>query len=201
MIAHFGIFVNNKHTMGKKEQLKQLKNKMANDKMLPLRKTANKLVFGEGSVNPKIYFLGEAPGRREDETGLPFVGRAGKLLDELIASVGLVRKQVYITSVVRYRPPKNRYPLPSEVRAFEPYVNKELDLIKPKLVMTLGRLALEKFIPNGSITNLHGRPVSFNWNGLKFMLVPMYHPAAGLRNPKFKLQLFRDFKKTLVLVK
>jgi uracil-DNA glycosylase len=180
--------------MSKKLKWLKLKEEMSADKTLPLRATAANLVFGEGSLNPKVYFMGEAPGRTEDETGRPFVGRAGKLLTELIESLGISRKHIYITSIVRYRPPKNRYPKPSEVKAHSKYVDQELALIKPELIVPLGRLALAKFLPNETITESHGKVFRIKLYGKETTVVPMYHPAAGLRNPKFKKALFKDFK-------
>lgn len=180
--------------MNKKYAWEEIKKRMAADKRLPLRLTAKNLVFGEGSLSPKIYFMGEAPGRNEDETGRPFIGRAGKLLTELIESLGIKRSDVYISSVVRYRPPQNRYPKPSEVKAHEKYVNQELELIKPKLIVPLGRLALTKFLPDQTITNSHGKLFNTKWNELSLKIFPVYHPAAGLRNPAFKKALVKDFK-------
>lgn len=174
---------------------------MEMDKKLPLKATANHLVFGEGSLEPKIYFMGEAPGRNEDETGRPFIGRAGKLLTELVEGIGLKRSDVYISSVVRYRPPKNRYPKPAEVKAHGKYVDLELMVIKPKLIATLGRLALTKFLPDKTITEVHGKSIDVEWNGLSIAIFPLYHPAAGLRNPKFKEALKRDFQALKKLIR
>ncbi len=167
---------------------------MASDKSLPFRNTAKNLVFGEGSLNPKIYLLGEAPGRTEDETGRPFVGRSGKLLRELIAKTGIKSKDVYITSVVRYRPPENKTPTPKQVFAYEKYVNEELNIIKPKLIVTVGGVSLKKFCKD-PITKLHGKPIKTQWLGHQFVLVPMFHPAAALRNPHIKKLLAADFRK------
>ena len=180
--------------MSKRKEWEKLKKEMVADRKLPLRLTAKNLVFGEGSLNPIIYFMGEAPGRVEDETGRPFSGRAGKLLSELIESIGIKRKDVYISSVVRFRPPQNRYPKPSEVRAHQKYVDRELLVIKPRLIVPLGRLALSKFLPLQTVTNAHGKVFKIDLNGLQTVVVPMYHPAAGLRNPAFKKALFKDFK-------
>lgn len=180
--------------MTKKQAWEKLKLQMQKDKRLALRSTANNLVFGEGSLNPKIYFMGEAPGRTEDETGKPFIGRAGKLLSELIESLDITRNQVYISSVVRYRPPKNRYPRPSEVKSHAKYVDRELALIQPKVIVPLGRLALNKFLPSETITNSHGKVFHTKLNNRDLIVIPMYHPAAGLRNPAFKKALFKDFK-------
>ena len=180
--------------MNKQFELEKLKRLMQADRTLPFRKTAHNLVFGEGSISPKLYILGEAPGRVEDETGRPFVGRSGKFLRELIEDLGFRAKDVYITSVVRYRPPQNRTPKPAEVAAYEKYVTAELQIIRPQLVVTVGAVSLKKFSTR-SITELHGKPLNTLWLGHKFTLVPMFHPAAALRNPKIRKILISDFKK------
>ena len=173
---------------------------MQKDRTLPFFKTAKNLVFGEGSLNPKIYILGEAPGRTEDEMGRPFVGRSGRFLRSLLVSLELSpEKDVYITSVVRYRPPENKTPTPKQVLAYEEYVNQELRIIKPKLIVTVGGVSLKKFSKE-PITKLHGKPMPADWLGHKFTLVPMFHPAAALRNPKIKKIMITDFKKLKKLV-
>jgi uracil-DNA glycosylase family 4 len=182
----------NLNIMNKKEAIENLRQRMLNDKKLPFRKTANKLVFGEGSLNPKIYILGEAPGRVEDETGRPFVGRSGQLLRNLIAQSGFKEKDVYITSVVRFRPPNNKTPLPSQVAAFERYVDEELSIIQPKVIVTVGAVSLKKFSKE-PITKIHGKPLKIAWLDHKFTLIPMFHPAAALRNPHYKILLAKDF--------
>ncbi|MBX4204579.1 MAG: uracil-DNA glycosylase [Candidatus Doudnabacteria bacterium] len=174
---------------------------MQADQSLPFRKTAKNLVFGEGSLNPKIYILGEAPGRTEDETGQPFVGRSGKFLRELITSIGFdPLKDVYITSVVRFRPPENKTPTPKQVAAYEKYINLELQIIKPKLIVTVGGVSLKKF-SREPITKIHAKPMQVSWLGARFTLVPMFHPAAALRNPAIKRAMIRDFQKLKALVK
>ena len=181
--------------MNKLLQLTKLKQKMLTDLSLPLRDTATNLVFGEGNPNPQIYFLGEAPGRHEDETGLPFVGQAGKLLTKLIESIGLKRSDVYITSLVRYRPPQNRDPKPSEIEAFKPYLDQELNILKPKIIATLGRFSLNKFLPNVKISQVHGTPHPIIFNNQPVIIFPLYHPAAALRRQAFKQVLETDFVK------
>lgn len=186
--------------MTKQQQLTNLKQKMASDTSLPLRDTALNLVFGEGSINPKIYFLGEAPGRHEDETGLPFIGQAGKLLTKFIEQIGLQREDVYITSVVRYRPPQNRDPKPDEIAAFAPYVNEEIKILQPKIIATLGRFSLNKFLPDVKISQVHGTPQPITFNGMKTIIFPLYHPAAALRRREFKAVLETDFQKMSTLL-
>lgn len=180
--------------MDKKEVLKRLKREMEEDKNLPLRDGATQLVFGEGNPDSEIYFLGEAPGFHEDRLGRPFVGQAGKLLDQLIESVGLRREDVYISNVVRYRPPTNRDPLPEEILAFQPYVDREIEIIDPKIIVTLGRFSMGKFLPGSKITQVHGKPRTINWHGKNVTVIPMYHPAAALRSLDIMHQIKEDFK-------
>lgn len=179
----------------KTDQLQKLKQKMADDKSLPLKDTATSLVFGEGSENPKIYFLGEAPGRFEDLSGRPFVGQAGKLLEKMLEQIGLTRQDVYITSVLRYRPPNNRDPKPSEIEAFKPYVDEEIKILNPRVIATLGRFSLNKFLPEAKISQVHGQPHTIKLNGNKVIIFPLYHPAAALRRGELKQVLEQDFHK------
>lgn len=161
---------------------------------LPLKESALNLVFGEGNPNAQIFFLGEAPGRFEDLKGLPFVGQAGKVLDSLLVSIGLNRKDVFITSVLHYRPPRNRDPKPQEIAAFAPYIDKQITIINPKIIATLGRYSLDKFIPGGSIANLHGQPQQITWNQKPLTIIPIYHPAAALYRRNLLKTLAEDFK-------
>lgn len=179
--------------MNNKVKLAELKNKVENDKTLPFHAEATMLCFGEGSENPKVLFLGEAPGKNEDLTGRPFIGSAGKILTELIESVGLTREEVYITSVIQYRPPKNRDPKPEEIALFQPYVDQQIKLLNPKIIVTLGRFSLHKFLPNAKIGEFHGKPQEIIWEGLKLIIIPMYHPAAIIYNQKLKQTLKEDF--------
>ena len=184
----------------KKAKLAELKSKMQNNKDLPLRHGATNLVFGEGNPDSEIYFIGEAPGYFEDQQGRPFVGQAGKLLDKLIESIGLERKDVYISNIVRFRPPGNRDPEPEEIAAFQPYVDKEIEIIDPKIIVTLGRFSMNKFWPDVKISKVHGQVRKINWNGKEVLLIPMFHPAAALRADAVMQQLKQDFqiiKKTL----
>lgn len=128
-----------------------------------LAKTATQLVFGDGDANAEIVFIGEAPGKNEDEQGKPFVGAAGKFLNEMLEMIGLKRPQVYITNIVKYRPPNNRDPLPEEKAAFLPFLEAQLDAIQPKLVITLGRHSLNCFLPDLQISAVHGQPKRFKW--------------------------------------
>lgn len=179
--------------MDKREALKKLKQEMEADKNLPLRTRETRLVFGEGNPDAIIYCLGEAPGYYENQQGRPFVGQAGKLLDKLIASIGLKREDVYISNVVRFRPPENRDPSPAEIAAFQPYVDREIEIIDPKIIVTLGRFSMGKFLPFEKISGIHGLPRSIMWNNKEVLVMPMYHPAAALRANSIMRQLEDDF--------
>ena len=149
-----------------------------------------KPVPGEGPLESSFMFVGEGPGRTEDEQGLPFVGRAGDLLNELLSSVNLDRKYVYITNVVKCRPPENRDPQPDEVKSCSGYLLEQLEIVNPYVIVTLGRHSLEWFMPGAKIGQKHGQLLQ--WRDKT--LIPLYHPAAGLRNPTFLDALKRDFK-------
>ena len=180
--------------MNRKQQLEELKQKVLNDPHLPFKETAQNLVFGAGSEDPKVLFIGEAPGKNEDLTGLPFVGSAGKVLSELMESIGLSRDDVYITSVIQYRPPKNRDPKPAEIALFEPYLNKQLNILNPKVIITLGRFSLSKFLPNAKIAEVHGKPQKIIWNNTEITIIPLYHPAAVIYRQSLKETLAQDFQ-------
>ncbi len=181
--------------MNKATSLKKLKELIELDKTLPLRKDATNLVFGEGNPNAKILFLGEAPGRMEDLTGKPFSGAAGKLLDKLLQSINLPRDETYISNIVKFRPPQNRTPTPQEVKTFLPYINQQIDIICPKLIITLGAVPLSIFYPDIKISQIQGRLQEINYCGKTIHLLPLYHPAAALRNGHMKEQLETSFKK------
>jgi DNA polymerase len=134
-------------------------------------------------------FVGEAPGAKEDQLGRPFVGAAGKFLDELLASIELARSDVYITNIVKYRPPANRDPLPEEITAFMPFLKRQVEVIKPKLIVFLGRHSMNVFLPELRISQAHGRPVRKNGQ----VYLPLYHPAAALYNGGLRQQLLDDF--------
>lgn len=180
--------------MDKKEELKKLKQEMEADKTLPLRTRETRLVFGEGNPDSLIYCLGEAPGYFENQQGRPFVGQAGKLLDKLIESIGLKRENIYISNIVRFRPPENRDPAPEEIMAFQPYVDREIEIIKPRVIVTLGRFSMNKFMPGVKISQVHGSPRTIEWHGRTVIVIPMYHPAAALRAGQIMQQLKEDFR-------
>jgi len=155
----------------------------------PLHRSARQAVPGDGTGESGLFFLGEAPGYHEDVQGKPFVGAAGQFLDELLAGIGLDRRKVFITNVVRHRPPENRDPLPDEVAACDVWLRRHLEVLRPRVIVTLGRHAMGKFFPGESISRIHGKP------RLKDGLVifPVYHPAAALHQPALRDALFADF--------
>ncbi len=168
----------------------QLREKLKTWKGIEIAKTSNP-VPGDGNDKAEIMFVGEAPGQREDEQGKPFVGQAGKLLSELLASIGLKREDVYITNVVKFRPPANRDPLPEEKEACLPFLQMEIAIIKPKVIVPLGRHALTQFFTKMNITDAHGKAQKLNDS---MTIFPIYHPAAALHNPGLRQALFDDFK-------
>lgn len=180
--------------MTKREKLEELRKRLEENKDLPLRKGATQLVFGEGSPDADIYFLGEAPGYWEDQKGRPFIGNAGKLLDKTLEEIGIKREDVYISNVVRFRPPANRDPLPEELEAFAPFVDEEIEIIDPKIIATLGRFSMGKFLPGVKISSVHGRVFKINWNGKDRVIIPMFHPAAALRRGAVMEEFKKDFK-------
>ena len=175
--------------------LDALKVKMAKDNFLPLKKGATRLVFGVGSPNAEILFIGEGPGYWEDQKGEPFVGNAGKLLDSLLQLIKLDRRIVYITNVVHHRPPENRDPSSEEIKAYGKYLDEIIRIIDPKIIVTLGRFSMAKFLPFVKISSVHGKVHKVEWGGKDLIIVPMYHPAAALRNPEVMRQEKADFLK------
>ena len=189
--------------MDKLSQLKKLEEEIIKDISLPLRE-AN-LVFGEGNINSDIIFIGEAPGQREDELKRPFVGRSGQLLDQLIKKIGWRREDVYITNIVKRRPPENRDPLPEEIESYKPYLARQIEIINPKIVATLGRFSMNYFLPAAKISRDQGKV--FKWEkgdergekGFRF-IVPLFHPAAALRATNVLNQLEASFRKLPAII-
>ena len=179
-----------KETMTKQVQLDKIRADILADKVTPqLAVGATQLVFGDGNPDAEIVFVGEAPGKNEDLQGLPFVGAAGKFLNEMLASIGFARNDIYITNIVKYRPSNNRDPLPEEKEAFLPYLIKQLDVIRPKIVATLGRHSMECFMPAMKISDIHGQPKRLQ----KQVYLPLFHPAAALYNGGMRQTLMDDF--------
>lgn len=175
--------------MNKEDLLNQVVNNVKNCKKCKLYQDAKNPVPGEGSSHAKLVFIGEAPGASEDATGRPFVGRAGKLLEGLLHKIGLTREDVWIGNIIKHRPPNNRDPLPEEIAACAPYLKLQLEAIDPKLIVTLGRFAMNYFYKDGKISRDRGRLIKLK----QFNVYPVYHPAAGLRNPTMLEALKQDF--------
>lgn len=209
--------------MSKQQLLDQIAADIVTNNVCPdLAKQAKQLVIGDGDADADIVFIGEAPGKQEDEAGIPFVGASGKFLDEMLSSIHLKRSQVYITNIVKYRPPQNRDPSPEEKREFLPYLIRQLEVINPKLIVTLGRHSGMLFIPDLKIGLDHGEPkrISLVMDGsrvarhesreeqngttletrdskletvAKYVILPLYHPAAALYNGSQRQTLMDDF--------
>ena len=174
----------------------QLVQEVTSCTLCALSQTRTQAVPGEGSISADLMFVGEGPGYHEDQQGKPFVGPAGQLLDKLLASIGLRRQDVYIANMVKCRPPGNRDPLPGEIQACQPYLDRQMQIISPKVVVTLGRFSFSKFFPGKAISKARGKPRT--WNGRT--IFPMYHPAAALHNPSLLPAIEADFQKLRSLV-
>ena len=182
--------------MDKNAKLEALREEIASDRSLPLYGSAN-LVFGEGDPDAAVMFIGEAPGFHEDRLGRPFVGQAGKLLDKLILGVGWRREDVYITNIVKRRPPENRAPAPEEIAAYKPFLDEQIKIIKPKVIAPLGRFSMNVFLPDAKISRDHGKPEYCGG----YLIIPLYHPAAALRSTAVLKELEEDFKRLSEIVK
>lgn len=185
-----------KHPTDREQTLSDLNRTMAEACTCPLKETALHVVPGVGSASARLLFVGEAPGKKEDETGEPFVGAAGKFLNEMLASINLDRSDIYITNVVKYRPPNNRDPLPEEVAACWPWLRAQVELINPEIIILLGRHALERFVPGKRISVEHGRAFRRTVPDLgTYVFFALYHPAAALYNGGMRETLLKDFAK------
>lgn len=160
-----------------------------------LFQSRTRVVPGAGARDARIFFVGEAPGASEDREGVPFVGASGRLLDAMLAEVGIAREQVFIGNVVRCRPPQNRNPRAREIAACAGWLAEQVRLIGPLLVVTLGRFALQHFIPGGKITQLGGSIQELEYAGRSLRLFPLLHPAAVLRDPRRRPEYLEDFRK------
>jgi len=172
----------------KKQTLEDLKKEMEENTSLPLVQGAN-FVFGEGNPDTEVLFIGEAPGFHEDKQGRPFVGLAGKLLDKLLAELKWPRESIYITNVIKRRPPQNRDPLPEEIKAYAPYLARQIEILNPKIIAPLGRFSMNYFLPEAKISTHHGRLIKAD----PCPVYPLYHPAAALRATKILDDLRTDF--------
>ena len=176
--------------------LTELYQKMADCRRCGLAAHRTKVVPGEGAEDAQIVFIGEAPGWHEDQQGRPFVGPAGQFLEELIASIGLTRQDVYICNVIKCRPSENRDPLPTEIQACQPWLDEQLRLLRPKVVVTLGRYSMARFFPGDTISKIHGK--ERRRDGIIYY--PMYHPAAALHQQKLRETIQQDMLKIPSLV-
>lgn len=190
----------------KRERLEAVRQKILQANITPeLAAQANTLVMGDGNPDADIVFIGEAPGKNEDLHGLPFVGAAGNFLDQMLTAAGLERSDVYITNIVKYRPPNNRDPKPAEKQAFWPYLAEQLEIIEPKAIVTLGRHSMEFFLPDATISQVHGHAVRkkvtyHDGKQHEWLIIPLYHPAAALYNGGLRQTLIDDFLKVPVII-
>lgn len=181
-------------------RLKYLEIEVKNCKNCQLWKNRKNTVFGAGNIHRKIMFIGEAPGYHEDLAGQPFVGKAGQFLDELLEIISLSRDDIYITNILKCKPPENRDPLPEEINACSKYLHRQIDIINPKIIVTMGNFAT-KFIFGkykidfSSITSHHGTIFTVRTLLANIKILPVYHPAAALHNPNLKEKVIADFKK------
>ncbi len=175
--------------MNPSEVLQQVAEETAGCTRCELHFSRNNAVPGSGPPNAAIMFIGEGPGFHENEQGLPFVGPAGKFLEELLASIGMSREQVFITNVVKCRPPQNRDPMAEELAACNGYLERQIQAINPKVIVTLGRFSMQKFLPNAKISQNHGQAVRVRGR----LVVPFYHPAAALHQPSLRPIVEQDF--------
>lgn len=179
--------------MQKKALLDQIKADIKAKNICPdLAKEATNLVMGVGNADAEVMFIGEAPGKNEDLQGKPFVGAAGKFLDEMLELAGMKRGDVYISNIVKYRPPNNRDPLPDEKKAFWPFLLREISVIRPKIIATLGRHSMEYFLPDMKISAIHGQPKRIRLGDGKVVILPLFHPAAALYNGSMRETLIED---------
>jgi DNA polymerase len=181
---------------GRREQLVALFEEVKACEKCPLHETRTKAVFGAGDADADLMFVGEAPGAEEDRQGLPFVGRAGQLLNQMLEEIGLSREEVFIANVLKSRPPGNRDPQPMEIEACRPYLFEQVRLIEPTVICTLGNFATKLLSGNpAGITRVHGAPQVHELGGRSVFLLPLFHPAAALRTPAVKQTLREDFAK------
>ena len=182
--------------MSSEEILREVAAEVSTCARCNLCKGRTKAVPGEGNPHAKIMFIGEGPGFHEDKQGRPFVGPAGQFLDELLASIKLKRADVFITNVVKCRPPNNRDPLPEEIAACNDYLDRQIEAIKPQVIVTLGRFSMAKFFGNEKISSIHGRARKKDG----YICIAMYHPAAGLHQASLKETIREDFKKIPLII-
>ncbi|MFH0927554.1 MAG: uracil-DNA glycosylase [Candidatus Micrarchaeota archaeon] len=188
---------------GKEERLAGIREKICSQLECPLKNSAKNLVFGKGNFDAKVFVVGEAPGKNEDETGIPFVGAAGKNLDGYLKLAGLTLDSVYIANILKYRPPENRDPSESEILSHTPYLVEQIRVVEPKILVPLGNFAT-KFVLGGFLVSgmkevegtsrLHGRKFEVEFEGRKILVFPIYHPAAAIYNRKLIGEILKDFE-------
>lgn len=182
--------------MGPEEILEKVAQEVSVCEKCDLQFSRKKGVPGEGPADADIVFIGEGPGFHENIQGRPFVGPAGEFLEELLGTIGMTREDVFITNVVKCRPPGNRDPAPEELKACSPYLDRQLQAIKPKVIVTLGRFSMARYIPHAKISEIHGQPVKVRG----MLVVPFYHPAAALHRPSLRPVVEEDFAKLPELI-
>lgn len=176
--------------------LSELKKKLEDSyQSLPLAQKKEDIVHGEGNSEAQVMCIGEAPGQQEALQRRPFVGRSGQLLRKTLTEIGLPPEKVFISNIVKVRPPENRDPTPEEIEAFRPFLNQEIEIIQPQIIITLGRFSMAKFLPEVKVSQVHGRLHKVMWEGKNLFVLPMYHPAAALRSGKMMESFLADFQK------
>jgi uracil-DNA glycosylase family 4 len=188
--------------MNRAEELQKLHEYQNKICKCDLKKTVTQPVFGNGNPDSEIVFIGEAPGKKEDQTGIPFIGAAGKFLAEMLGTIKMKREDVYITNIVKYRPPENRDPTELEKQQCAEWLRTELEFIKPKLIIFLGRHSMNHFFPDLKISEAHGKFIHAELSDFPiYNFLPLYHPAAALYNGGLRTELLKDFKKIPEILK
>lgn len=177
-------------------ELEKLVAEIAQCQKCSLARGRTHTVPGAGPADARLMFIGEAPGFHEDRQGLPFVGAAGRFLEELLASIGLTRDDVYICNVIKCRPPDNRDPLPEEIEACRPYLDRQIEIVRPRVIATLGRFSMARYFPNASISQIHGRAKRIG----DVLYLPLFHPAAALHQSRYRAAIEQDFAKIPALL-
>ncbi|MGQ9457534.1 MAG: uracil-DNA glycosylase family protein [Anaerolineae bacterium] len=180
----------------REEALQQVVREISQCRACDLAYGRTHTVPGEGPADARLMFIGEGPGFHEDRQGRPFVGAAGKLLEELLASIGLKREEVYITNVIKCRPPGNRDPYPEELEACRPFLDRQVEIIRPRVLVTLGRFSMARYFPEATITRVHGQAKRFG----STWVIPVFHPAAALHQPRYRPALEEDFQRIAELL-
>ncbi len=202
-VAQFNEYLHQRLELGEKyfllpiSKCEFLIHKVRNCRMCRLKKSRTNIVFGEGRLDSSVMLVGEAPGYQEDLKGRPFVGEAGKLLNEILEAIEINRADIYITNIIKCRPPENRDPRPDEVNTCAPFLKQQIEIIQPRVVVTLGRYAAQYLLnTNAPINSIRGQTFDLP----RFKLIPTFHPAYVLRNPGMKKFLYEDLKKSLKVI-